>query len=75
MNCPKCDAPNLRSTVSVVINRPAGNTGVTKKAIASKGIVILGVDWPNEILFCYQCGWTNKDTWTGKSEVSDDNRL
>ena len=61
MNCPKCNIPNLRSTVHVIIDRPAGNTGVNKKTINSKEVVILGVDWPNEILLCYHCGWTNKE--------------
>lgn len=59
MNCPKCDAPNLRSIISVQINRPAGNTGVNKKTIQDKEVVILSVDWPNEVLLCYQCGWSN----------------
>lgn len=57
MNCPKCQAPNLRSIVEVIIDRPAGPIGVNKKTIADKDTVILAVDWPNETLLCFQCKW------------------
>lgn len=54
MNCPKCGC-RLKQHVSVFVEADADCRSLGKKGIRSAGVTILGVGWPQAVIFCPNC--------------------
>lgn len=56
MNCPKC-GKLLRMQVSLFLDMPSDLQGqLSKKALRTKAVQILGAGWPSAYYYC-SCGW------------------
>lgn len=58
--CPRCKRGRLRKHVSIFADCPADCRNLSKKGIRSRDVVIMGVDWPQERVYCPECGWRMK---------------
>lgn len=56
MKCPKCKKGRLRQQVSVFVECDADNTKLSKTALRSADVQVLGAGCPTAVIFCPACG-------------------
>lgn len=55
MKCPNCKRKGIRKIVSVIVETDAENYSLNKKGIRRRNVLIQGVNWPGERMFCPKC--------------------
>lgn len=58
IKCPKCESEHIGVTGNLQIQFPAKYFNkLSKKAIATKEVNLLGFDWGNCLMTCLECGY------------------
>lgn len=56
MKCPKCKH-KLRQQLSVFVECDAARTDLSKRALRSADVKVLGAGWPQATIYCDGCGY------------------